>query len=104
MGLGIALVRASGLWAVRAAAAVATLLVLAQVPTLFSTPQLLAQEFNVLTPDYRNGMQNVFQYMTNNPGQAYSDKNSRPAGAGSQTPVEHRPVHANSRHAPRPLG
>lgn len=73
LGVGAALIRSAERWPLRAVGALLALVLLASVPALFSTPALLEREFRVLTPEYREGMQNVFQYVTNNGGAAYSD-------------------------------
>jgi hypothetical protein len=73
VGVGAGLLRRSRLWALQLGGAVLALVMLAQVPSLFKVPELLDQQFKLLTPEYREGMQNVFQYVTNNPGPAYSD-------------------------------
>jgi hypothetical protein len=43
------------------------------VPSLFGVPLWLQLEFNQLKPERTAGMQNIFQYVTNNGGTAYSD-------------------------------
>ncbi len=73
LGLGVFFARRARVWQVRAALALLGLVALAQVSSLFSTPPWLKNEFSVLSADKREGMQNVFQYVTNNGGPAYSD-------------------------------
>jgi hypothetical protein len=46
---------------------------LAQVPGLFQTPRWLGLELRVPPESFTQGMTNVFQYVTNNGGTAYSD-------------------------------
>jgi hypothetical protein len=52
---------------------VGALVLLAQVPSLFETPRWLGLELRVPPAAYTEGMTNVFQYVTNNSGSAYSD-------------------------------
>jgi hypothetical protein len=70
-GLGVVLERASAGW--KAASLAPLTLVLLWAPSLFGTPGWLQQEFNQLKPDRVAGLDNIFQYVTNNPGEAYSD-------------------------------
>lgn len=55
----------------KTAFALGGLIVLAFVPTLFSTPAWLQQAFNTFQTE--GAMQSIFQYVTNNSGAAYSD-------------------------------
>ena len=43
------------------------------MPSLFATPSWLGLELRVPPAQFTEGMRNVFQYVTNNPGEAYSD-------------------------------
>jgi hypothetical protein len=70
-GLAISNVRTPVGW--RAGALAAGLLALAWIPALFSVPHWLQIEFNQLKADRTAGMMNIFQYVTNNGGTAYSD-------------------------------
>lgn len=71
-GLGVALQspRAQP-W--RLPAAAFGVLALAWLPSLFSVPAWLQLEFNQLKQERVDGMMDIFQYVTNNPGEAYSD-------------------------------
>jgi hypothetical protein len=60
-------------WGWRAGAAAVGLVSLAWVPALFGVPLWLQIEFNQLKADRTAGMMNIFQYVTNNSGMAYSD-------------------------------
>ena len=73
LGMGVALARGALPWQARPALAVVALLVLAQVPALFRTPTWLGLELRVPPEQVTEGMTNVFQYVTNNGGPAYSD-------------------------------
>jgi hypothetical protein len=46
---------------------------LTQVPSLFNTPRWLGLELRVPPADYTEGIMNVFQYVSNDSGEAYSD-------------------------------
>ena len=70
-GLGYVLERPSTPW--KAAALAPLGLVLLWAPSLFGTPEWLQLEFNQLKPERVSGMDNIFQYVTNDPGEAYSD-------------------------------
>jgi hypothetical protein len=59
-----------GAWA---SGVVVCLMMLAQVPLLFSVPVWLKLEFGMLSQNQVEGMTNIFQYVTNNGGRAYSD-------------------------------
>lgn len=72
-GLGVALDKLSLATPFRYAAAALTLLALCWVPSLFGVPEWLKIEFNQLNQERTDGMINIFQYVTNNPGEAYSD-------------------------------
>jgi hypothetical protein len=84
LGVGIALVRRSSLWQVRAAGAVLGLLLFTQVFGLFETPHWIGRELRVPPAEYTEGMMNVFQYVTNNSGEAYSDNVSLLLSAGKR--------------------
>jgi hypothetical protein len=73
LGVGVALVRRVRSWQVKAAFAAVGVLILLQLPGLFSTPEWLKLEFGLLAPDKLEGMTNIAQYVTNESGQAYSD-------------------------------
>jgi hypothetical protein len=75
LGLGVAagLALRLGPWQLRPLWAVGALVLLAQVPSLFETPRWLGLELRVPSESYTEGMTNVFQYVTNNSGNAYSD-------------------------------
>ncbi len=49
------------------------LFLLTQVPSLFAVPEWMKAEFSWLNPTKTEGMMNIFQYVTNNGGTAYSD-------------------------------
>jgi hypothetical protein len=70
-GLGYMLERASTPW--KGAALAPLGLVLLWAPSLFGTPEWLQLEFNQLKPERVAGMDNIFQYVTNDPGEAYGD-------------------------------
>lgn len=70
-GLGVLLERASTTW--KAVAVVPMAVVLLWAPSLFGTPEWLQLEFNQLKPERVAGLNNIFQYVTNDPGEAYSD-------------------------------
>lgn len=59
--------------ALRSTAAGFALLALCWVPSLFNVPVWLQLEFNQLKQERTDGMMNIFQYVTNNAGEAYSD-------------------------------
>jgi hypothetical protein len=73
LGMGVAMVRGAQLWQSRLAWAIAALVLVAQVPGLFQTPNWLGLELRVPPESFTEGMTNVFQYVTNNGGPAYSD-------------------------------
>jgi hypothetical protein len=73
LGVGAAMLRRSPSLVAGFGGAVAALLLLTQVPTLFQTPRWLGLELRVPPAAYTEGMNNVFQYVTNAPGDAYSD-------------------------------
>lgn len=73
LGVGTAIVRRLRLWQTRITFALVALFLLFQIPSLFNTPPWLKVEFNQLAPDKTEGMINIFQYVTNNGGPAYSD-------------------------------
>ena len=75
LGVGAGLVMSNTKAALgwRAGALAAGLLALAWVPALFRVPLWLQVEFNQLKADRTAGMMNIFQYVTNNGGTAYSD-------------------------------
>jgi hypothetical protein len=75
LGLGMAagLARRAEYLGVRVAAVGVALVALFALPSLFSTPEWLRLSFSPLQPDKYEGMRNIFQYVTNNGGTAYSD-------------------------------
>ena len=73
LGVGVGLLRRTSLWQARAAGALVALALLTQLPGLFATPRWLGLELRVPPAAYTEGMMNVFQYVTNNSGEAYSD-------------------------------
>jgi hypothetical protein len=75
VGAGVGLVLTSEKLSVpwRAATVALGLLALCWVPSLFSVPVWLQLEFNQLKAERTEGMMNIFQYVTNDPGEAYSD-------------------------------
>ena len=73
LAMGAALIRQARRWQVQVVGAMLGLFVLAQVPSLFSAPHWLQREFSLLSESKTEGMVNIFQYVTNNGGPAYSD-------------------------------
>ncbi|HST05142.1 MAG TPA: hypothetical protein VLQ48_10435 [Chloroflexia bacterium] len=73
VGVGLLLSGAKIAWGWRAGAVAVGLVSLAWVPALFGVPLWLQIEFNQLKADRTAGMMNIFQYVTNNGGTAYSD-------------------------------
>jgi MFS family permease len=73
LGLGLAQLLASRWWQLHAVGALLGLFLLAQVPSLFAVPEWMKAEFSWLNPAKTEGMMNIFQYVTNNGGTAYSD-------------------------------
>lgn len=73
VGAGLAISNVKTPVPLRAGAIAIGLLSLAWVPALFSVPLWLQIEFNQLKADRTAGMMNIFQYVTNNGGTAYSD-------------------------------
>lgn len=73
IGLGKYLLWSSRLRRVWAAGALVCLVMLVQVPLLFGVPVWLKLEFGMLSANKIEGMTNIFQYVTNNGGRAYSD-------------------------------
>ncbi len=71
--MGVAMVRRTRIWQTQVAGAVVALLLVTQIPSLFNTPSWLGLELRVPPPKLTEGMNNVFQYVTNNGGEAYSD-------------------------------
>jgi hypothetical protein len=71
VGLGVLLERAGTGW--KAATLVPLAVVLVWSPSLFGTPEWLQLEFNQLKPERVAGLDNIFQYVTNDAGEAYSD-------------------------------
>jgi hypothetical protein len=71
-GFGVLLGREIA-WQWKALGLVPALVALAWIPSLFSVPLWLQVQFNQLKPDPTSGMMNIFQYVTNNGGPAYSD-------------------------------
>lgn len=72
-GFATALVRRSTWLPVKVGAALVAVSVLASVPALFGNPSWLTEEFSLMQTDKRDGFMNIFQYVTNNGGPAYSD-------------------------------
>ncbi|MEO8286484.1 MAG: hypothetical protein ABI670_08610 [Chloroflexota bacterium] len=73
LGVGFGLLLRAKAWQWKAVGLVPALVALASVPVLFNVPVWLQLEFNQLNPDRTEGMMNIFQYVTNNGGAAYSD-------------------------------
>jgi hypothetical protein len=73
LSVGVALARHAPPAQIRLAFAIVGLVVITQLPSLFSVPAWLRSEFSPLSSDKREGMVNVFQYVTNNSDDAYSD-------------------------------
>jgi hypothetical protein len=73
LGLGAGLMARARSWPSVAAGALLALLLVAQVPALFATPRWLGLELRVPPQTYTDGLSQVFQYVTNNSGEAYSD-------------------------------
>lgn len=73
LGVGLAQLRASRWWQMHAVGALLGLFLLTQVPSLFAVPEWMKAEFSWLNPTKTEGMMNIFQYVTNNGGTAYSD-------------------------------
>ncbi len=73
LGLLVAYLRSNQSVRLRVAASALGLLLLLQTPSLFETPGWLQRELSLLSTTKREGMQNIFQYVTNNGGTAYSD-------------------------------
>ncbi|MEA2576214.1 MAG: hypothetical protein QOH93_3512, partial [Chloroflexia bacterium] len=75
LGLGMAagLTRRAEYLGVKVAAVGVALVAVLALPSLFSTPEWLRLSFSPLQPDKYEGMRNIFQYVTNNGGPAYSD-------------------------------
>jgi hypothetical protein len=72
-GAGVVLTSTRMAVTLRSMAAAFGLVALCWVPSLFSVPVWLQLEFNQLKPERTEGLMNIFQYVTNNPGEAYSD-------------------------------
>lgn len=72
-GLGAGLMRRSTWLPLKVGGALVAVAVLASVPALFGNPPWLKEEFSLMQPDKRDGFMNIFQYVTNNGGPAYSD-------------------------------
>lgn len=72
-GVGVALnnVQLGVSW--RMSAAALGVVALCWVPSLFGVPVWLQLEFNQLKQERTEGMMSIFQYVTNNSGEAYSD-------------------------------
>ena len=73
LGVGAGLALRLRAWQGKLACALLALLMLTQVPGLFNTPRWLGLQLRVPPDSYTQGMNNVFQYVTNNSGEAYSD-------------------------------
>ncbi len=72
-GVGAGLLLATREWQWKVAGLLTGVVALAWLPSLFSVPMWLQVEFNQLKPEPTAGMMNIFQYVTNNGGPAYSD-------------------------------
>jgi len=74
LGAGFGVLLGSNIaWQWKALGLVPALVALAWIPSLFSVPLWLQVQFNQLKPEPTAGMMNIFQYVTNNGGPAYSD-------------------------------
>ena len=73
LALAVVVLRANKTPFSQVASAALGLLLLLQTPGLFETPGWLQRELSLLSDSKREGMQNIFQYVTNNGGTAYSD-------------------------------
>lgn len=73
LGLGVAYLRRAQAWPVQLFGAALGFLMLLQIPALFNTPPFLKAQIGQLSATQREGMENIFQYVTNNGGTAYSD-------------------------------
>jgi hypothetical protein len=73
LGAGFGAVLQRPVWQMKVVGIVPALVALAWVPSLFGVPLWLQVQFNQLKPGPTDGMMNIFQYVTNNGGQAYSD-------------------------------
>ena len=73
LGMAAATARRAEYLAGRFVALGVALVVVLAVPPLFSTPAWLERSFRPLHPEIQGRMDQVFQYVTNNSGPAYSD-------------------------------
>ncbi len=73
LGLGVHLLWRSRLRQVQVAGVVIAGVMLIQVPFLFGVPSWLKVEFGMLSAEKVEAMTNIFQYVTNDGGRAYSD-------------------------------
>jgi hypothetical protein len=73
LGAGIGALLGGSSWKWQAAGTVALLPAVIWLPSLFAVPLWLQVQFNQLRPEPTEGMMNIFQYVTNNGGPAYSD-------------------------------
>jgi hypothetical protein len=73
LGAGISALLDGWSWKWQAAGTVALLPAVIWLPSLFAVPLWLQVQFNQLRPEPTEGMMNIFQYVTNNGGPAYSD-------------------------------
>ena len=75
LGLGLAagMARRAEYLGLKLAGAGVALVALLWVPSLFSAPEWLRASFSPLEAGKYEGMRNIFQYVTNNGGPAYSD-------------------------------
>ncbi|HUP27880.1 MAG TPA: hypothetical protein VM409_05545 [Chloroflexia bacterium] len=72
-GVLIAVLRCSSRLAVQVTGLVFVLVLLSQVPALYTVPAWLKKEYGLLDAARTEGLVNIFQYVTNNGGTAYSD-------------------------------
>ncbi|HET6312852.1 MAG TPA: hypothetical protein VFH60_03375 [Chloroflexia bacterium] len=75
LGLGLAagMARRAEYLGVKLAGVGVALVAIIALPSLFATPEWLRLSFSPLEPGKYEGMRNIFQYVTNNGGPAYSD-------------------------------
>lgn len=73
LGVGCGLILSSKAWQWKAVGAAIGLVAILWIPSLFGVPLWLQVQFNQLKPEPTEGMTNIFQYVTNNGGPAYSD-------------------------------
>jgi hypothetical protein len=73
LGMGCSVLLSSPAWQWKAVGVLAGLIAVSWIPSLFSVPLWLQVQFNQLKPEPTEGMMHIFQYVTNNGGEAYSD-------------------------------